>query len=349
MLFELTHNYSRLQPVAFQSFSDVARTEKDLEDLLAQHLFDVLFSQTPLLPFHQERPYQAVADIYALNEEGDIIIFELKRDQADSEALEQLLRYVGEAGLWSFKEIQRRYNNYRSDSSSSLLEAHSQTFNIDPGTELRENEFNRNQHLWVVGNAADEHLIRSIDYWKTKGLSIDFFPYRIYQIGESAYFEFFAKPYDYHLNPGLKKGILFDTNRSWDHVDGGYGCLQEMMLGEKISAYGERKVAVLCLQPNDYVFYSHVGIGVVGAGRVKGRNVKKMGHPEYGEEWYLEVELLTPVPKDFKNIPAIGFSEIKNLLAKGFYWARIDKRPYLSVKESESLLKELRSTLGVCG
>ena len=88
MLFELVEECCKLKPVAFSSFGQIARTEKHLEDLLARHLFDTLFEQTPLLPFHQEASYQLVADIYALNEEGDIVIFELKRDQADVGALD---------------------------------------------------------------------------------------------------------------------------------------------------------------------------------------------------------------------------------------------------------------------
>jgi len=77
VLFELVDDLSRLQPVKFRTLSQIARSEKHLENLLARHLFEVLFQGTPLLPFHQERPYQAVADMYALNQNGDVVIFEL--------------------------------------------------------------------------------------------------------------------------------------------------------------------------------------------------------------------------------------------------------------------------------
>lgn len=79
MLFKLTHDYTKIEPVGFYDFGGDGRLEKQLEDLLAAQLFDTLFEGRPLLPFHQERPRQAEADIYALDARGDVVIFELKR------------------------------------------------------------------------------------------------------------------------------------------------------------------------------------------------------------------------------------------------------------------------------
>ena len=344
MLFELMDNRSTLKPVAFQNFRNIKLKEKHLEDLLAEHLFQLLFQETPLLPFHQERPHEAVADIYALNQNGDVVIFELKRDAADSCALDQLLRYAGEAGLWSYSEIERRYRRYSGTGrTDSLKQVHALTFNLEPDHELHEDQFNRQQHLWVVGSAAADNLIRGVDYWKSKGLCIDFFPYRVYQLGGKEYLEFFAKPYDQHINPAFRKGVLFDTNRTWAWgEEEGYGCLKDMLDNSRVSAYGERKEAVLCFQTNDYVFYSHVGRGIVGAARVRGRTVKKIERPDYDYyEWFWDVELLTPVPTDYTNIPAMSFGEVIKLLGHGFFWARTDKYPYLRLDESELLADEL--------
>ena len=262
------------------------------------------------------------------------MIFELKREVAGTGALDQLLRYAQEASFWGYSEIERKYlaNGPRDDMPISLKEAHQQAFNLDPGRELHEDQFNTQQHLVVVGSAADDHLIRAVDYWRSKGVSIDFFPYRVYQLDGKSYFEFFAKPYDRHFNPAYLKGVLFDTNRTWDYLDdkGGYGCLRDMVTQRRVSAYGDRKEAVSCFRTGDYVFYSHPGCGIVGAAKVKGLNLKKTSHSQYEEEWYWDVDLLTPVPEDFTRIPAMSFAELKTLLGKNFFFAIIDKRPYLS-------------------
>lgn len=352
MLFELVKDYSKLEPVKFGTIGQIAvkeknLKEKDLEDLLAKHLLEVLFQGTPLLPFHQEKQGQAVADIYALNQNGDVVIFELKREQAYPGALDQLLRYAGVAGLWSYFEIEQRYREYPgTDPNLSLKQTHALAFNLERDHELHEDQFNRQQHLWVVGSAAADPLIRSVDYWKSKGLSIDFFPYRVYQLGGKAYLEFFAKPYDQHLNPADRKGVLFDTNSTYDYEGRyGHGCLREMLEKRRVAAYGTSGYAVLCFQKNDYVFYSHVGTGIVGAATVIGHSVKKIKNPRTVDEWFLDVELLTPIPTDFTTIPAMSFGEVKSLLGKEFYWPRIDKRPYLSIDESQRLLDELTKIL----
>ena len=50
-----------LKPLPFLDFGDLGKIEKDLEDLLATHLLDVLFEDATLMPVFQERPMQAEA------------------------------------------------------------------------------------------------------------------------------------------------------------------------------------------------------------------------------------------------------------------------------------------------
>lgn len=347
MLFELTDNHSQLKPVAFCGIAEIGGLEKDLEILLSKSLFETLFGQTPLLPFHQEAPLQPVGDIYALNQDGDVVIFELKRAEADSSALDQVLRYAQKASSWAYNEIQRKHLAYtkgggtETSSETDLDEVHRSAFGLEKA--LSKDQFNQRQHMCIVGSAADDQLIRGVDYWKSKGLSIDFFPYRIYRLNSKLYFEFFAKPYDRHVNLGRVKGVLFNTNRRWDYLEGGagYGCLRDMLSKRRVAAYGGSKEAVLCFQRGDYVFYYHNGRGVVGAAKVKGNNAKTISHEEYDKEMYWDVDLLTREPSDYANIPAMAVADVKGLLARGFFLARIAAVPYLDAQESEQLLQAL--------
>lgn len=59
------------------------------------------------MPFFQERPQQAEADIYALNSNRDLIIFELKRSSVGEAALYQALRYSQTAGRWSYSALEK--------------------------------------------------------------------------------------------------------------------------------------------------------------------------------------------------------------------------------------------------
>ena len=219
MLYRLTVGNAGakdLEPLPFLDFGDLGKIEKDLEVLLATHLLDVLFEDAALMPVFQERPMQAEADLYALNRSGDLSIFEMKRGIAGADAMLQVLRYAQDAGLWTFNTLQDKYRTYFRSASVNLADAHRDAFNLE--RPLMPSEFNTRQHFVIIGNAANDALISAVDYWKQRGLSVDFLPYRVYAIGEQRYFEFFALPYDRHLNPASLKGVLFDTNRSWDFL-----------------------------------------------------------------------------------------------------------------------------------
>mgnify|MGYP006282134849 CR=1 FL=1 len=343
MLYKLDKE-NKIEKMEFMNFSDQDKLEKDLENLLAENLTDKLFETKILMPFFQERPRQEEADIYALDENGDLTVFELKRSTAGKGSLEQLFRYVTEAGEWGYSEIENKFKKYLAKNENidtgnvSLRGKHQDTFGLDDP--LTEDEFNNNQHMWVVGSAANNSLIRGVNFWKKKGLSIDFLPYRIYKISGELYFEFFSKPYDVHVNPKNKKGIIFDTNKSYDK-EGEISSLESMITQKRISSYGSRKDAVKSLNRGDLVFYYHKGKGIVAAAEVTGRRINK----EPGE-WYWDVEFLTRVPKDFNNPKAMSYKEVKKVTDQQYYMARIQKAPYLSYEQAEHLLEELKLLLG---
>jgi hypothetical protein len=340
MLYRLSKDLCELSPLPFSDFTRYQKQEKHLEELLSKHLFDTLFEGTPLLPFHQERSYQPEGDIYALNASGDIVIFELKVSTAGDTALDQLLRYVQVAGQWRHGEIDHKFRAYPKQiyGDVDVAEAHRDAFGLTE--QLMPEDFNRSQHMVVVGSAADVDLVRAVDYWKGKGLSIDFCPYRIFEIHSEPYFEFFAKPYDDHTNPGQTKGVLFDTNRKYYPQ-----ALQLMIEKRRIAAYGDRADAVDSLAKNDIVFYSHKWVGLIAAAKIIGSKIKT-DNTVGEEERYWDVEFLTPPPTQFDSFPnAMSFQKVKEVTGKNFFWARIQKVPYLTKSEAEHLLEELRKCL----
>lgn len=180
-------------------------------------------------------------------------------------------------------------------------------------TPLKEDKFNKNQKLVIVGSSSDISLIEAVDYWKSKKLEIDFLPYRFYKIAGEIYFDFFANPYDYHVNPRDSKAILFDTNRSYSEKS-----VWDMFEKCKISAYGTLSRYINSFNKGDYVLYYHKGVGVIGAGIIKASTVCEDSSKD---ELYRTVELLTPVLKKESDIRAISALELCALLDKNFYFA----------------------------
>lgn len=328
--------FDKLTPVAFKDLSHFGHIEKDLEDIIADNLLDVLFEESGLLPICQERPYQAEADVYALNEKGDLILFELKRSATTGDAVHQLLRYAQDAGLWSYDHLQERYARYK-PASPDLRQAHQGAFGLAHPLDAR--DFNQRQHLMVIGSASDATLVRAIEYWQGQGLSIRFLPYRVYELGCSPYFEFFAPPFDQHANPGDAKGVLFDTNRTWDPES-----LWYMLEQNRIAAFGDAKRFIEFVYPGDIVFFSHSGHGVVAGARVT-RSKKGALHDEEADALYREVEFITPVPQRGMDIKAMPFHLVTEITGKSFFWARTIKVPYLTKGEAEMLANRLTSFL----
>jgi len=333
MLFEMTPKL--LEPIPYKDIATLGKLEKDLENLIAGNLLSVLFEDNPFLPIFQERSFREEPDIIAMDKGGNIVIIEIKRSKVGSEALTQVFRYAQQIQSWTYETIQDRLRRYLSDDKLDLKMYHRDTFGLP--SSLDENHFNRSQRMLIVGNSLDIELINYVEYWRTKGIDIDFIPYRIYELGPKTYLEFFAKPYDVHSNRADIKGVIFDSNRAYDE-----GALEYMFKRSRVSSFGERADAVYCLHSRDYVFLSHKYVGIVAAAQVVS-NVKTGAYDDDDDESYVDVRYLTPIPEKIDDsMPRMSFSRLSEILDKPFYWARIDKRPYLSKEESEKVIAKLR-------
>ena len=327
MLYKLKNQ--ELEPVGWTDFGG---SEKDLEDLIANSLLDVLFEEPSLMPVFQERKGQPVADIYALDRQGDLFIFELKVGSTGAEAVQQILRYAQDAGRWSYHRLNELYG------SEELDKAHQDAFQLEEPLTTR--EFNVRQHLMVVGNSANEELVNAVDYWKKQGILIDFIPYRIYNICREKYLEFFSVPMDRHTNPNNTRGILFDTNRTYSEQAVWY-----MIDNSRVAAFGDSRRFARYVQPGDIVFLSHRGQGIVAAGRVKKGKVKE---DKRENALYRDIEFLTPLPtkgSDGHPERAMPFAQVSQIVTKKFFHAATIKKPYLSQREADLLLEALKGFL----
>jgi hypothetical protein len=335
MLYKLEKSKDKFDSITPLPFTGLP-LEKELEDLLAENLWDVLFEGNELMPIFQERCWQPEADIYALNKQGDLVIFELKRDHAGGGAVHQALRYCEKASHFGFSRLQEMFQTYNDGKVLDLQEEHRAGFDLEHP--LDKSAFNQKQHLIVVGSAGDEELIHNVDYWKSKGLSLSFIPYRVYKIGGDHYFEFFSLPYDLHSNPAHAKGVIFDTNLSYDAESIWYMCENS-----RVAAFGDQMHIIHYLGKNDIVFLYHKHQGIIAAGKVV---TGKVLADDDADALYQSLEWLTATPT--KGAPYIFMPawQIKEVLERNFFWARTIKTPYLSTEESAILLKALIEVVG---
>ncbi len=344
MLYKFKNN--KLEMVPFYDYQKAGLVEKDLENLFAQNM-EKIYEDCGLFPIFQERAFQPEADILAIDKEGNLVIFELKRSYVGADTSLQIMRYAQKYGRYNYdrlddlyKKYIEKFQRYTADNDkviNELKEAHREAFGLD--TPLPDECFNRHQKLYIIGNSSDVELREVIDYWKTTGVDIYFMPFRFYAIHNEVYFEFFAKPYDYHANPNDNVGIVFDTNRTWNE-----DAIWDMFNNKKVSAYYDKANEVTRLKKNDYVFYYHCGYGIVGAGIITSDKVHEY-RDDKNEivERYHDVELITPQITNEYEICAIPASDLKKLLGHGLFFARTAKVPYLSLDESKIIIEELQS------
>ena len=138
----------------------------------------------------------------------------------------------------------------------------------------------------------------------------------------------------------VHKGIIFDTNKTYSSVS-----TMDMLLGNKVSAYGDAVVLIDSFNRDDYVFFSVKGRGVVAAGKIVS-DAETLLYPDTIER-YKVVEFLVPVPDQIphgeESLRALPWCQVSELLNhKRFWHARTDKRPYLNEDESLILINALR-------
>ena len=333
MLYKLNKEANSIEMMPFVDFEYLSKKEKDLENLLAENLSNLYIEDGQLMTIFQERAMQEEPDLCALDKDGNLVIFELKRGEVQGNTTIQILRYAQLWGQKSYQDLADGYDNYCVKNNLKMKRlklAHKEAFGLD--LPLEPHQFNREQKLIIVGSSSDNELIKAVDYWKAQGVSIDFIPYRIYEMGNDYYFEFFSKPYDTHVNPRDRKGIIFDTNYAYDR-----DAIWDMLGNHKVSSYGSVADAVNSFKKGDYVLYYHKGYGIVAAGKIK--STAKVNKQNTETEKYCDVELLTPEISKDGDIKYIKYSELCELLDKNFYLARTAKVPYLSEEESQKVVK----------
>jgi hypothetical protein len=276
--------------------------ERGLQDILFKSL-DRLFPDDELVLLMQSRYWQEEPDLMAVDKNGDLYIFEIKAWESHSSNLLQVLRYGQIFGSSKYSNLDSWYKK-STDLAQSLMNTHASKF----GVKLKEEDFNRKQVFVIITNGLDYRTREAIQYWRTCGLDVRPWVYRVYQgqgdemLLEMSSFRVGDNPYE-----DLAEGYyILNTNISNSEEDH-----SEMLAKEKAAAYFDPwKLKIERLVKGDVVFLYQSGVGVVAIGEADG-NLKKapyQGNPEHeDEEYYVQLN-------HFKKVsPPLTAAEIKNI------------------------------------
>ena len=293
--------------VAGERLNTFGLDERGLQDILFRSL-DRLLPDEELLLIAQSRHWQEEPDLLAVDEEGKLYIFEIKVWESRSENLLQALRYGQIFGTHDYAALNHLFRRF-DETGRSLADAHRATF----GPSLAETDFNCRQVFVIVTNGLDLRTRQAIQYWRSSGLDVRPWVYRVYQdqVGsfllELARFAVKDNPYEdvaanfYILNTNY-------NNKPADHHD--------MIESRKAAAYfSPWKYKIDQLSKGDTVFLYQSGVGVVAIGRASG-NLEKAayhGDPKHtDEEHYMVLDHFRLVD------PPVPASEIKEVTGTNY-------------------------------
>jgi hypothetical protein len=291
MLFYLDHqNRTNLERVQSTTLQARGWTERDLENLIAHHI-DRIIREDDLLVISQERSYQEEPDIMALDREGRLHIFELKRWQSSPENLLQVLRYGQRFGQYEYQALDHLFRSYRlrvgRGGTEELSEAHRGYFELpEPLSRL---EFNREQQFIVITDGLDRGTRDAINYWSGRGIPVRALPYRVFLTRDNTPI-LDVQPYSARgvdladIEEGL---VVVNTNATYMP-----DAWRDMLAQGKASAYFGRKTALQGIPRGAPIALYHTGVGIITLGRTTDTFRRAPVNDEPDEEFF--------VPCDFE-------------------------------------------------
>lgn len=300
-------------PVKAKRFSDIGWKEKDLENLIASNILK-LIPESQLMVLFQEKPFREAADIYALDKNGDLYIFELKRWRGQQENLLQVLRYGQIYGQYSYEQLQEMLRRYERIQDLDLANKHYEYFKDSIKDQLSPSDFNNDQHFIVITNGVDIDTRNAIKYWQDKGLKIDSIIYRVYSVGNKHILEF--NPYNPEGEVIIEEEqgyYIVNTNLTWSDSD-----YKDMLSQQKAAAYGSRRFGIRNISKGDTVFLYHSGSGVIAFGNAVDsyKTTYHKGHKE--EEFFIPLKFEWQVDPDSEPERAIRAWEINRKLGSQY-------------------------------
>ena len=165
--------------------SSSLKNENELEDMICQ---DISILNENWLPIGRQvaTAHGGIVDLLAIDENGNLVIVELKKNKTPREVITQAIDYASWAkSLDSTKiaNIYKKYSNSFQSAYESLDEAIKNKFNKSFG----EDEINRAQQIVVVASELDLSTERIVKYLNDYEIPINTMFFNVFRDGNSRY------------------------------------------------------------------------------------------------------------------------------------------------------------------
>jgi len=285
--------------------------EKQIEEWMATNP-DLLFTDDEaVMIIAQEKSGEALADLLAVDSQGNLIIIEIKRHWCDRSTVGQLLDYAARLSSWDYEAFNNRWKSYTGRTEGDLFEEFKDY--VSNSSFARE-DFLKTRRLYVLASEADDGLKRIIRWLKVENnMPIDFVPFALFKYENDVFLRIDKIDVEPISRLGMFNGDWFFNTNETNYI----GAWRNMLERNVVAAclYGKAITKAKMDKPakGDRIFAYLNGRGIIAVGRVT-EDVSKPGQDIFnvntnGDEYHREVEWLARVPK--KN--AIGISKVSSL------------------------------------
>ncbi|SIN93302.1 endonuclease NucS domain-containing protein [Halodesulfovibrio marinisediminis] len=170
-LHKFSNNNTRLSPVEKTTFLDEGVLEvKHIQEALAVDI-EILEQRVMVIAreYNKWAGSQKAIDILAIDQDGNLIVIELKRGTNDSTPDLQAIRYAGMVSVMSREDIVSTYQEYAKLETESEAEAVISAF---LGGEIEEHSLGEKVRIFIVAQDFTDEVVATVLWLNTQGLDI---------------------------------------------------------------------------------------------------------------------------------------------------------------------------------
>jgi hypothetical protein len=117
-------------------------------------------------------------DILGIDEDGNTVIVELKKDKGRRKVVAQALDYAGRVQDFGYERLNKEYQQ-TTETENTLRHDHEAQFNLD--NPLEPEEFNNSQRIVLVGTDFDKRLVNMADFLREHRIDVVLVEYKTYK------------------------------------------------------------------------------------------------------------------------------------------------------------------------
>lgn len=124
-----------------------------------------------------------IFDIVGVDEQGDVVIIELKRGRSPRDIVAQALEYAASIRNEDYEQLASRYREFVDDNDASLKAKHTEFFDREEDP-LSEREYNTDQRLLLVGSDFSDLSLDMADFLREHGIDVICVAYSSFATGD---------------------------------------------------------------------------------------------------------------------------------------------------------------------